>query len=115
MDDRALSAVTAGWTRKTGTHYYRHTFTTTATTGAKLKLAAARLHRLALVVTRCPTCGSLDITVNGVHHSVSTAAASTHYRALIFLPAIRTQTATIVIRTTSNHRVFIDGLAIIRT
>lgn len=67
LDDRALTA-SKGWRRRTGAGYYDRTVTSLAAHAAKdrtLVARAARADRVGVVATRCPSCGSLRISLAG--------------------------------------------------
>lgn len=118
LDDRALSAG-KGWTRKkskvsTGPHgYYGKTYTATTHAGATLTRTAVQTSRLALVATRCRTCGTVGVYLNGkLLHKVSLSAKTTQHRALVNLPRFSLRKTTVTIKVLSSGKaVQIDGLA----
>jgi hypothetical protein len=115
VDDRHLTTVTSGWQRTTATASYLGTLTRTTREGAALRLKGISSNGVALVVTKCPTCGKVAVYIG--HHLLgiqNTHAAKTKHRAVLPLLKFRQQHATITIRTTSRARVTIDGLAIRR-
>jgi len=116
LDDRSL-AVTAGkWTRAAASSDYRGTDTRVSATGATLTLTGAFAGSLALVATVCPTCGSIDVIVNGrLLHSVSLRSSALRHHVLIALPSFSQGRVTVTLRTTSRALALIDGLAVRRT
>jgi hypothetical protein len=108
--------VTKGWTRAKASTAYLGTETDTTTRGAALRLPKATFDRIALVVTRCPTCGHVAIYLgNTLWRTVNTYAATTRHQVLLLEPSFGTRTTTITLRTTnSKKRVRIDGLAVTR-
>ena len=115
LDDRSLTAGTGGWTRGTNARYYAGTYTTTSSAHAVLQLRGAQLDRLALVVTRCSTCGALTVYLNGVaFETINTQAAKPAYQTLVLPPAFSLRTATVTLRTTGTRPVLIDGIGISR-
>jgi Fibronectin type III domain len=117
LDDRALSAITTGWSRITASSAYRGTLTTTTTNGAKLRLIGAHTDRIALVVMTCTSCGKIAIYLNGTYwRTVNTWASATHTRVILLPGTFSLRTATIVLANVSaGKRLIIDGIGIART
>ena len=117
LDDRALSAVTHNWTRTTASGTYHSTLTTTDTKGAKLQLAGAQVDDVAVVVTKCPTCGKVGIYLGGtLWDVVDTHATTTHNEIVLVTGEFAPRATTIVLRAmTAGRHVLIDGLGIART
>jgi methionine-rich copper-binding protein CopC len=115
FDDRALSA-SSGWTRVAGARFYRGTASFARSHGATLRLGSMRLDRIALVVEKCPGCGSVTVKVG--RHAVKTidlAAAQTRERVMVALPKISLRTAAIrLVVASSGKPVRIDGLGVTR-
>jgi hypothetical protein len=111
LDDRSLGA-SAGWARGTSSAFYRGTATVTTKAGAYLSRPGAALSRLAIVATKCASCGSVRVYVNNVSIGVvSLYSARLQYRAVIALPAFAYRTGTVVVKVTSSGKlVQIDGL-----
>jgi hypothetical protein len=117
LDDRALAA-SSGWTRGSGSGYYLATITSTAgTAGRTLSRSGAQLDRVAILITKCPTCGTVAIYVGSTRMAVvSLYAATTRYSQLVVLPRFTYRTETVFIRTTTSGKtVRLDGLGISRT
>lgn len=117
LDDRSLSRATTGWTRATGTNYYRRTFTTTTSYHAELRRTGARTDRIAVLATHCATCGKVAVYVGRrLVGTVNLHRSATEHQVLTALPAFRTRTATITLKVTSKREhVAIDGLGVSRT
>jgi predicted RNA-binding Zn-ribbon protein involved in translation (DUF1610 family) len=115
VDDRVLKATTSGWVRASDPAAYLGTVSTTATTGAKLTLSGVVADRLGLVVTECPTCGSIAIYRGAtLWRTISTHATTTVHHVLIQLGTFSLGTVAVTIkRLTGSVRV--DGLAVSRT
>lgn len=116
LDDRAL-AVSAGWSRITGAGYYAGTATQTTKLGAVLTRSGAQLKRLAVVATKCPTCGIAGLYVNGIRvGTVDLYRATAAHQQLVVLPAFTYRTGTVTLKAlTSGELVRIDGLGISRS
>ncbi|MHB8245583.1 MAG: IPT/TIG domain-containing protein [Acidimicrobiales bacterium] len=114
---RGLSSLTPGWARGFGHAYYLGTYAKTTSVGAKLRLANAELDRMALVVTRCRSCGSVAIYLNGAYwRTVSTYSAITKHQVLLLLPRFSPKRATIVLKDVSKGRqLLIEGLGVTRS
>lgn len=113
FDDRAMSA-TSGWTRGTSASYAYGTWSRAARSAVSLSRGSVQGRRLVLVVTTCPTCGTVDVYHAGIRLGrVSLYSAKAAYRQLRWLPHQSvTRTGTVVVRTTSSKGVYIDGVAV---
>jgi hypothetical protein len=118
MDDRALAAPTAGWTRPSWSAFYLNTATQTASYGASLT-RTVQGKRFYLVATKCPTCGLVAAYAGGKYiGAVNLAASTTQRQAVIPLPVqstIFSGTLTFTVRSATGKGVQIDGLAVRRT
>jgi hypothetical protein len=96
--------------------FYRGTATVTTKVGAYVSRPGAALSRVAVVATKCATCGSVRVYVNNVSVGViSLYAARTQYKAVIALPAFTFRSGTVVVKVTSSGKlVQIDGLGVSR-
>jgi hypothetical protein len=111
LDDPALSSVGV-WTRTPGSGYYLGTVSRATATGARLSARLAA-KRLIVLVTKCPTCGTIDVLYNGVVVvSADLAAATTQKQQRVTLPAFaQVQTGLLSISVTSSSRpVEVDGV-----
>jgi hypothetical protein len=115
IDDSALAAHT--FTRKAGSAYYNGTYSVSIAAGSSLTSAAITFKRLALLVTTCPSCGSVDIKWKGsVIYTVSLHSAITKHKVVVPILTFGTaQTGVVSIVTKSSSRVEIDGLGDRRT
>ena len=112
LDDRALTA-SPGWVRGTQAGYFAGTRTETKTLGATLTRTGARLTRVAVLATKCSTCGSVRVYVNGIAIGTINLYAATTSRSLITLPAFSLRTATVTLRVMSSGKlVRIDGVGL---
>lgn len=116
IDDPSLSG--AGWTRAKGqAGFYQGTYASSLAKGATLTRTGVQAKRLALVATKCPTCGAVEVRMGGtLLKKVSLAAATTQKKQLIPLasfPGVVAGTVTITVAT-SGKPVFIDGLGVSR-
>jgi hypothetical protein len=117
LDDGALTA-SGSWTRTTGTGYYLGTVARSVTTGSALTSPTVAARRVLVLVTKCPTCGSIDVYWNGtLSLSASLAASSTLKRQYVSLPAFsQLQTGVVMIKVRSSAQtVEVDGLEASRT
>ncbi len=116
LDDRSLAA-SYGWTRGVGSGYYTGTFTNTRTKGATLTRTSVQARSIAVVVTRCPSCGSIAVYWNGtLVRQISLYASTTMHKQITTITTFATARAgTVTIKTLNAGTVRIDGLAISRT
>ena len=113
VDDRA-GVISTGWIRGASSAYYLGTYTQTTGLSRTVTFKSARLDRVGIVATKCPTCGVVWVyagpTVVG---KVSLYSATTVRKALIVLPRFSLRTASIVVKVmTSGKLVQLDGLAV---
>jgi len=115
LDDRALAA-SAGWSRVSWSLFYRGTATQTSKTGAYLTRSGAALTRVAVVATRCPSCGTVGVYVNGSSvGTVNLYSATTLRKAVISLPPFSYRTGTVTLKVLSTGKLIqVDGLGISR-
>lgn len=116
LDDVSLTG--RGWSRNSGQPgYYRGTYSGSTTRGATLTRPGVQARRLALVATKCPGCGVVDVKVGGtLLKRVNLNATTTKKRQMIALgtfPGVVAGTITITV-VTSGKPVFIDGLGVSR-
>jgi DNA-binding beta-propeller fold protein YncE len=116
VDDASLAG--RGWSRNNGqSGYYRGTYSGSTSQGAMLTRTGVQAKRLALVATRCPGCGVVDVRMGGtLLKKVSLASTTTKRRQIIPVASfagVVSGTVTITVAT-SGKPVFIDGLAVSR-
>ncbi len=116
LDDRSLST-SKHWTRAKGSAYWNGTVTSTKTVNATMSRTSAQLDRLAIVATRCSSCGKIKVYVGStLIGTVNLAAAHTARRVVILLPAFSLRSGTVKIKViTSGKSVQIDGVGMSRT
>jgi len=117
LDDRALARATTGWASVTSTSAYARTLTRSVRTGTSLTRSGVRVRRIAVVVTTCPTCGSVDVFLGSTRlGTLRLTSAVTRTRQVLLLP-LRSNitTGTIKLRTLSGRLVLVDGLGLRRT
>ena len=113
VDDRVLT-VHGSWTSATNSRDYRGTLRQSSTAGASLTLPVAYRH-LALVVTVCPTCGSVGVYVGStLITTVNLFSSVTHYKRLIEVDASGSvKSGTLTLRQASAGKtVIIDGVGV---
>jgi hypothetical protein len=117
LDDRGLAAG-ARWQRSSGHRFYLDTVTSTTAHGAQAWLGDARVRSLGVVVTRCPTGGSIRVSIAGaVVGDVDLHAAVRHRQRLVLLPPMSgLQSGKVVIKVTSptGQLVQLDGIVLSR-
>jgi WD40 repeat protein len=118
VDDRAMAAPTAGWTRTSWSEFYLGTATQTTSYGASLT-RTVQGKRFYLVATRCSTCGLVAVYAAGKYiGAVNLASATTQRQAVLPLPVQSTVfngTLTFTVRSATGKFVQIDGLAVRRS
>jgi large repetitive protein len=111
LDDAAMTASPA-WSRVSSRRLYHGSAFTTSRHGATLTLPASRLDRVAVVATKCRTCGSIAIFVGG--HRIKLLdlhSATTHRRVLVVLAPFGVRRAAVTIKViSSGKQVQIDGV-----
>jgi hypothetical protein len=113
LDDRSLTA-SSGWTRGVSSAYAYGTYSRASASGLSLIRPSVQARRLAIVVTTCPTCGTVDVDHAGVRLGrVSLYSATTSYRQIRWLPLQSvTRTGSVVVRTTLSKTSVLDGIAV---
>lgn len=120
LDDRALTAQ-GSWQRLTGSGLYLGTFSQSSTQGDSLTLSGAKAKRLAVVATKCPGCGSVELVWNNVVQQVinldcaAVPQCSGEKKLVLFQanPFGSVQNGTLILRvSTSGKAVKIDGVGV---
>ncbi len=115
LDDTRLSVARGDWTHESGDRYYDGTFSLAKARGASLSMAEVQAKRLALLVERCPRCGSVDVMFAGhLLRHIRLTSDTTRTRVLVKLAAfsrVREGTVRIIV-TSSRKKVVIDGLGV---
>lgn len=111
-DDRAMT-VSSNWVRKTGSGYLFGTLTSTTVSGARATSTASLSGaRVDLVVTRCPTCGSVDVYIGSTKLGRISTAGPQAARVLVSLRSSSKRTGRLVLVALSGP-VSIDGYAVL--
>lgn len=114
LDDPGLTP-SSGWSRVLGRTFYGGSARRTTAKGATLRLANARVDRLAVVVRRCPGCGSIAVSIGGrLIAKLDLGASAVRDRVVLLLPKFTYRLGTVVITTLSTKPVYVDGLAATR-
>jgi hypothetical protein len=114
LDDRALTA-SSGWLRGSSSGYLFSTYSKTVQTAAQLTRASVSGRRIALIVTTCSTCGSVDIYHAGIKLGrVSLYSSTTKARQVMWLPLQSvTRTGILTVRSAGSRQVVLDGVAVL--
>jgi len=113
VDDRTARAST-GWTKLSGRKFYLGTARTSTTRGSTLTLGI-RYRHLALIVTKCPGCGSVRVMLGSTTlATVKLGARRTHNRVIVPIDSsLAVSAGTLTIKQVSRgHRTTIDGIAV---
>lgn len=115
FDDRALTAST-GWTRATGSAFWRNTVTRTVLKGETLNRTNVHLNRVGIVATQCAGCGSVIVRVGDTKVGrINLGAATTANRKVRLLPAFGDSTGVVTIKSiTSGRQISIDALVVLQ-
>lgn len=110
LDDRSLIA-SAGWSRTALAAAWRGTITTATTVAREVRTPTLKAKRVGLVATLCPTCGPVDVYVNGRRTGrIDLRASTTRYARVLWLPTGGAVSGVVSLRTVSaGKRVAIDG------
>lgn len=116
LDDRALTT-SRGWTRSTGSAFWNSTSTAGSSLGRTLTLGGVRSTRIALLATRCPSCGTLEVRIGSTRIArVNLTSTTTRHRQLVTLPPFALRGGTLVLTVmTSSRQVRVDGIGIARS
>lgn len=105
----------SGWTRVTGSGYHGGAALATKTKNATLTRTGARLARVGLIATTCPSCGTVDVFVGATKIGRISLArgSSTLNRKPILLPRFGSRTGTVRVKVvTSGRMVRVDSLVV---
>lgn len=111
----ALHPATGGWGLARGAGLYRQPAWRTGRQGATLGLAGAQVGRVAIVVTKCPTCGVVRVYLGRMPlMTVDTFAPTTRRGVVVWSRPVGVREAAIRIQSMSWRRVaIIEGLAVL--
>ena len=114
LDGGALTR-SNGWSVVKGSAFYGGSVLRTTTKGATLTRKGAVVDRVGLLVSECPSCGSVSVSVNGhVIKTFSLVASRSRNQVVLMLPVSPLGTKAVVVRTLSGKQVSIDGLVLTR-
>jgi hypothetical protein len=117
LDDVSLTRG-GTWSTVSGSQYYMGSASHSTSNGSTLTSTTAQAKRVAIIVTKCPTCGSIQVYFNGtLRGTFSLTSASTLYGQLITVPtfaSVETGTLQIVVSSASGNVVEIDGVGFSR-
>jgi hypothetical protein len=114
MDDRNLTA-SSGWSRLTGSGFFRGTYTRSSTLGKSLTKSGIHGKRIYVMVEKCSTCGSIKIYWNGsLKHTYSLHSSRTRKRIFLLGASFSTvQDGTLkIVVSSSGKPVIIDALSV---
>ncbi|GAA2775086.1 hypothetical protein GCM10010521_61970 [Streptomyces rameus] len=116
MDDRSLTS-SNGWSRTTGSAYYAGTATVTSKAKVTLTRADAQTKHIALIATRCPSCGSVAVYGNSsLIKTISLRAPATQRQAVLDVTTFNSiKSGKLTLRTQDTRSVQIDGLGLSRS
>ena len=116
LDDRGLDRST-GWTRGTGSAFYKGTRTSAKPLGSVLSKKGVTARRLGIVATKCAGCGTVGVYVGSVKvGTVGLSSTTTRHKQVLLLPAFASaKSGTVRLKVLSSGKpVRIDGLVVIR-
>lgn len=114
LDERSL-VIGTGWTKGTGSAYYRSTYLTSKTRGVTLTRTGIVAKSVSVVVQTCSTCGSIGVYWNNVLvKTVSLRSATTvNKKSITVLSFSSVRTGTLKLRVSSSGaKVLVDGVGI---
>lgn len=115
LGDRSLSA--RSFARRSGSGTLFGTYSEATIRGASLSLGSVRYRYLAIIVTRCPGCGSIDVYFGSTKLKSISLSSSTTVRKVLYGISSRTSLSgagTVSIRVTSSGKpVRIEGLGVL--
>lgn len=111
-----LTRATNGWTRLRDRAAFGGSVLEAKRSGRRLTLAVADAVRIAVVVTRLPRGGSLEVRVGDRRIGVvSTASSRTSRRVVVLLPRLASPASgALVLRTRSGRTVRVEGVGVLR-
>lgn len=102
------------WNRGTSSAYYEGTYTSTKSSGASLIRTGVQARHIALLVTTCQTCGSVQVSLDGTAlRTISLHSSTTVRKKLISVKtftSVRTGTLKIKVTSPSGRAVYMDGV-----
>lgn len=114
LDDRAVGG-TGSWRRLSSLATWLGTFSRATSTGSRMALPHVVGRRVGLVVTTCPTCGSVTVAFGGTVRTLGLVSSTTRYRVLLSVDTGALRAGTVTVTTRSSRAVLVDGLGVSRT
>jgi uncharacterized delta-60 repeat protein len=113
LDERKLS-IHGSWGASNNADYYRDTALSSTVKGASLTLSGARWRHLAVVVTTCPNCGSLDVFLGSkLLKTLDLSASLRHRKVMSVAGKAKAQSGDIrLVVHSSGHPVTVEGLGV---
>jgi hypothetical protein len=114
LNDRALEG--DGWTRDSAAGAYLGTFSQTNGRGRELARSGVEYKRLAVIVSKCPACGTIKVFRGStLLDTVSLEASSVRRRVVVVVDTASTvRTGKVRIRNASDKKVMVEGLGVSR-
>jgi hypothetical protein len=115
LGEASLHATAAHeWTRIHADGYYLDSYATTTTEGAALRVSGAWANQVAVVAARCPSCGVVDVLVNGkLLGHIDTYGKQLEPNEFFYLPDFSYGRVTVQLEDVTKHgRLIIEGLGI---
>jgi hypothetical protein len=114
FDNRSLTPSPLLWVTQADTAYYAATASTAVTAGSTLTFDAQRVRRVAVLVSRCGGCGTLDVSLDGRRiGSVSLDGPDGHRVLLPVATFAKPTSGTVTLTVTSNlAQVVVEGLGL---
>ena len=111
LDDRSLTR-SGAWSLKTGSAYYRSTYLSSTSKGAKLTRTGVKARRIALVASTCSTCGSVQVYWGTkLLKTVSLKGATVNRKVFTIVTFAAVSSGTLSIKvSTTGKKVMIDGV-----
>jgi hypothetical protein len=108
-----------GWTKQSASGAFASTYRTTTRKGATVSRSGVRARRIALVVTKCKTCGSVKVYWNDTYYKTVSLASSSTVRkqvvALLSFSKISNAGTLKIVVSSSGQAVPIEGLGVSKT
>jgi hypothetical protein len=108
-------AHSTGWRKRTGSGYYMRSYSISSRRGAALIRRGVLTRRIAVIATKCPTCGTLGVYWNGtLLKKINLAASTTRKRQLVTVAgwaSPRSGTVKLVVLS-SGKPVIVEGLGL---
>jgi len=118
LNNTVLNKHSRHWKQRRGYGYYRDTYSVTKARGATISQGVTGARQLVVVVTRCPKCGTLDVTMGKRKlATIKLEAAKKRTNRLVKVKTWRKpQTGRVTLQVTSKGKtVKVEGLGFAKT